>query len=158
MEQGKSVVSWQIDEYPRHERSVLWYVGATTIGLALLIYALVTLNFLFAFVIMMFGIIMLITATRTPGKITVAIKEDGIAVGRRFMPWKDLEKFWIIYEPPTVKSLYLDFKMMWRPHLAIPLGSNNPVAVRAALLKYLEEDLAKEDEPLSDYVGRLLKI
>jgi hypothetical protein len=34
----------------------------------------------------------------------------------------------------------------------------NPNEIRAALNKFVAEDLTKEDEPLSDIIGRLLKI
>jgi hypothetical protein len=34
----------------------------------------------------------------------------------------------------------------------------NPIKVREILLDYLEEDLDQENEPLSDGLGRMLKL
>ena len=53
--------------------------------------------------------------------------------------------------------LYINPKSMWRPHIGIPLLDNDPNHVREALLTYLPEDLEQEDEPTSDFLGRLLK-
>ena len=151
-------MSWQIYDRPHYERSGLWYVGAVAIGLGLIAYALVTLNFLFAFIILMFGIILLINANREPNRIAVSVTPDGIQVVRRRFAWKELKSFWIVYEPPAVKNLCLDFKSAWRPHLAIPLERQNPVEARKALLAFIEEDATREDESLTDFVGRVLKI
>ena len=93
-----------------------------------------------------------------PAQLMVSIFEDGIQAGENFYAYRDLKSFWIIYEPPEVKTLYFDFKSAWRPRLPVPLAEENPVEVRRFLLKYLEEDLSRESEPTSDALSRLLRL
>lgn len=158
MDHGKTLVKWEVDEYPRYHRPMGWYVGAFVVGGALVLYALVTLNFLFALIIVIFGIILALSAARPPLRFGFSITEDGVEVGHRFIPWKEVERFWIIYEPPDVKNLYIDFVSPIRPRVSVPLEDTDPNVVRRALLTYVKEDLSKEDEPLSDFLGRVLRI
>lgn len=151
-------MSWMVDEYPVYQRSWRWYVVTTVIGAGLLMYALVTVNFLFALIIAIFGIVTAISMQRTPVRVRVALMEDGVAIGHRFIPWLDVTRFWMVYEPPQVKMLYLDFKNTLRPDLALSLEDQNPSAVRHILLQYVQEDLNKDSEPVADFLGRLMKI
>jgi len=54
---GKELLSWEVSDHHGHERGTFWYVAAAVIALGTLIYAVLTRNFLFAFIIIMFGII-----------------------------------------------------------------------------------------------------
>ena len=155
---GTALRHWVIAEYTQHERGRSWYVVASLVAAGLLIWALITNNFLFAVLIMLTVIILLVRHSEMPPQLMVSVFEDGIQVGEGFYPFKDLKSFWIIYEPPEVKMLYFDFKNAWRPRLPIPLQDENPIEVRRLLLKYLEEDLSRESEPTSDALSRLLRL
>ena len=155
---GKTLASWRIKEYIQYQRSQAWYIVIGIIALLLLVYAIWTFNFLFAFIIILITIIIYMQTKGKPEKMTVNVVEDGIEVGDTFYPYNMINKFWIIYEPPEVKNLYLDVKGTLRPEISIDLGRVNPIKVRDALLVYLKEDLEKEDESGSDYLSRQLKI
>jgi len=62
------------------------------------------------------------------------------------------------YEPDEAKTLFFEFKNRVRPRLSIPLENKNPLKIRAILLKYLPEDVERENEPLSEQLSRLLKL
>ena len=47
------------------------------------------------------------------------------------------KSFFIIYQPPEVKSLYFEFKALTKPRLVIPLKDQNPVEIRKTLLEHL---------------------
>ncbi|MFQ6610626.1 MAG: hypothetical protein ACE5D7_07485 [Fidelibacterota bacterium] len=155
---GDILMSWKVEEFEKHNRSKTWYISIFIIGGALLIYSIAAANFLFAVIIVMIGIVSLLSSTREPGQLNFSIHEDGIEHGTQFYLYKELKNFWIIYEPPEIKSLYIDFKSALRPHLTIPLKTKNPVDVRRTLLKYIDEDATKEEEPFSDALGRMLKL
>ena len=42
--------------------------------------------------------------------------------------------------------------------LSIPLEKQNPIKIRKILLKYIDEDLDKDEESFSEILGRRLKI
>jgi len=158
-EKNKGILfSWEFPEFEKHKRSLGWYLSAIIIGGALLVYSVVTFNILFALIIILFIFISFLHSYQEPPVIKFEITEDGIRLGRKFFPYKELSKFWIVYDPPKVKNLYLDFKSFIKPTLSVPLLDQNPISIRKFLLENLEEDLEKEEEDLSDSIGKILKL
>lgn len=155
---GKEILAWDIDEYAKYERGWLWYVIATAVGLGLMVYAIVTSNFLFALIIVMFSLALYLSIVSEPAKIRFAVTEDGLEVGHTFYPYRQLQSFWLIYDPPLVKNVYFEFVSPIKPRLTIELDEMNPNAVRSALAGFIREDLTQVEEPLSDILGRLFKI
>ncbi|MFA5853450.1 MAG: hypothetical protein WC866_00020 [Patescibacteria group bacterium] len=155
---GEEIFGWMVDEYERHERGPVWYAIAFLVGLSLVLYAIVTRNFLFAVVIIMAGVIVALSAMREPQKIQFLVTTRGVALGHQFVPYKELRSFWILYEPPHLKNLYVDFRSPITPHLVIPIEDQDPVELRQALLEFIAENETQEEEPLTDILGRFLKI
>src|SRR3989338_7039549 len=153
-----ALFGWVIAEYTQHERGRTWYIIAGIIAIGLMSWAVFLSNFLFAVAVLLEVIILVVRHMEIPPQLMVAIFEDGIQIGEEFYSYKDFKSFWIIYEPPEVKTLYFDFKNAWRPRLPVPLEEENPLTVRSLLLKYLEEDLSRESEPTSDALSRVLRL
>ena len=82
----------------------------------------------------------------------------GVVMGEEFFRYQDIKDFSIVYNPPDVKLLYLDFHRLIHPLVALPLESANPNAVRDALLPYIFENLEREEEGLTDLVSRVYKL
>ena len=155
---GEPVCSWTIDEYERHERGPLWYAAAFVIGVTLVLYAMITQNFLFAIIIVMCGVIIGLSTLREPRRVLFQVTTRGVCMDKSFTPFKELKSFWIMYEPPDVKNLYLDFRNPMNPHVKVPLEDEDPLQVRQALLEFLREEAEQEQEPLTEILGRLLKL
>ena len=162
---GKVLREWVIPEYTQHERGRGWFITAGMAIVILLLFSFWTPNwffdqpnFLFATIIARAGITFLARHNRIPPLLSVVFYGDGISVGEAFYPWRELKTFWIIYEPPYVKTLYFHFQSAWRPRLPIPLEDENPVEIRQILLAYLLEDIERESEPTSDALSRLLRL
>ncbi|MFH1890234.1 MAG: hypothetical protein ABIJ91_01560 [Candidatus Kuenenbacteria bacterium] len=151
-------IKWSFLEYDQYDRSRGWYLLAIIIGGFILVYSVLTANYLFALIIIMAGIILVIKHHNNPDEIKFEINRQGIKLGKNECKYNTLENFWIIYEPPEVKNLYFNFKSTIRPRLTIPIGDQNPVHIKALLREYLEEDLEQENEPVSEILGRLLKL
>lgn len=157
-ELGKILLVWEFPEYERQNRSKAWYLAASIVVALLLLYALVTVNFLFAVIIIMGAIILILKEKFVPQSVKFAVSEKGISVDGRFYPYALLHSFYLIYRPGEVKKLFLEFKSFLRPRLNIPLMSQNPLAVRDLLNDYLTEDTEKEDEPASEVFNQWLKL
>lgn len=155
---GETLTAWTFPEFAAHQRGKTWYFSIIVICAAVLIWSAFTANYLFSLIIIIIGLILILQNRQKAAVLPCQIKEDGLEVGRNFYNYKDIKKFYIIYQPPEVKTLYFDFKSTLRPTLPIPLESQNPLKVREILKKYLEEDLEKEEEPASDAITRSLKI
>jgi hypothetical protein len=157
-ETGANLMSWIFPEYDKHERGKLWWVFFIGISTLLILFAVLTANFLFALIVLLIDAIILSFHFKKALEVQINFFENGLAVGKKYYEWRDFDTFWIIYEPPSVKNLYFHFKTPLRPRLDIPLLNQNPLHVRKILVEYLEEDLSKESEPTSDTLSRLLKL
>ncbi len=157
-EHGKTLISWEFPEYERHDRSFVWYLVAFIVIAGLLLYSVLTVNFLFSVIIIILVIINFFYFIREPRKVGFKITEDGIELDGKFYLYKELKNFWVIYDPPKVKSLYFDFKSSFSPLVPVSLEDQDPLRVRKVLLDYLEEDLEKEEESVSDGLSRILKL
>jgi hypothetical protein len=157
-EYGTEYFSWMIEEYPRYERGFFWYVFMGAAGIGLLIYSVMTANFLFALIIIMFAMVMYLTSLNRGNKIRFSITEAGLLIGESFYPYKDIQRYWFVYEPPEVKNMYFEFKSPLSPRLSVDLGQMNPNAIRQILGRVLVEDFNEDEEPVSDYLARLFKL
>jgi hypothetical protein len=157
-EYGESLAEWQTLARPYYKRGVIWYAIAAVVGVVLLAYSFWTANFLFAVLVVMFGIIITLQASRAPEVLDVAVTSVGVLLGARFIPFKDLKSFWIVYDPPGVKNLYLDFKRALFPHEVVMLEDVDPVELREILMQYLIEDGSHDGEPGLDTFSRIFKI
>ncbi|MFA6391743.1 MAG: hypothetical protein WCW66_03245 [Patescibacteria group bacterium] len=155
---GKTIIQWKFPEYEEHERGIIWYIVAGIVSAAFLTYAIVVSNFLFAIIIVIVDLIILIQINRKPDRIDFKITEEGLMIGSSFTPFRNISKFWIIYNPPKVKTLYINYKSTIRPGITIPLENKNPLRVREVLLKYIEEDIEKEEESNSEQIRKFLKL
>lgn len=157
-EVGTSLISWETWDYPPVERSRTWYVIASILGAAMLVYAIVTANYLFAIILLMIGVILLMNGLRHPKRVEIHITNLGIVIGDTFHDYKDIKDFALVYEPPIVKNLYIDFNSVLRPLISISLEDIDPNLVREALLPFAFENLQREDEALTDILRRVYKL
>ncbi len=156
---GDEIISWQVPEYDRHERTKLWYIIAIIITLLLLLFSLFTANFLFAVIIIIAALVIILHDGREPEKVKVSLTDEGIVVGRKFYDYDEIKNFSIVYKPrQEVKNLYFEFKSAVKHRLSIPLENMNPLSIRENLLKYLREDLDRTDQPLSEGLAKLFKL
>jgi len=155
---GEPILEWEVDEYPQHERSRTWYVVTTIIGVALIVYAIATANFLFAVIILMVGVIMLISIFKEPDRIPVVITSTGVLIDDTYYDFDAIRDFSIIYDPPVSKILYVDFQNRWHPMLSIPLEEMDPNQVRSSLLPFCAENLNRKEERLTDVARRMYKL
>lgn len=154
---GNPLYEWSFPEYEKFSRGRLWYAVMIGLGVVFVVYGMVTGNFLFSLIIALFGIILFLQQHQDPHEIAFAVTDLGIILGNRFYPYKELEAFYIIYNPP-VKTLFFETKNLIRPRIHVPMGDQNPLDLRFALLEFLPEDLEKDTEPTSEMAARNWKI
>ena len=155
---GTEYFSWTVDEYPQYDRGLFWYVFTVGTGIALLVYSVVTANFLFALIIVMFSLVMYMTHTRAAGRIRFAITDGGVVIGETLYPYKDIKRYWFVYEPPEVKNIYFELKSALSPRITVDLGDKNPNEIREVLGRFVYEDFNEDEEPISDFLARFFKL
>ncbi len=155
---GDIVYEWEVNEYEKYEHTPRWYLGMIGTALALLGFSLLTGNYLFALVIILFSIVIYLHEAQEPIVVPFTITTTGIILGRKFYRYSELKEFWIIYEPGQVKNIYFSLSSAIKHRLQVPLLDNDPVTIRDHLKKYVSENLAEEEEPLSDRLARVLQL
>lgn len=154
---GKTLHTWAFPEFTAHKRDRRWYTIAGVLAAIALLWAVYDGNVLFAIILLIAAIVYVMIGVRKPRQLTATFTEDGVSVDRAFYRWEEIDRFWLVYEPPIVKRLYLAFKAPLRPTLTIDLEQQNPVPLRKTLLTYLKED-PNGAEPLGDQVARTFKL
>lgn len=158
LQDAKVFHHWKITERPQQKKTLWWYATAIALVGFVVYYGIRTNNFLLALLAIMISAVYILLLQHGELPLEVNITNIGIWRGPYYYGYDEFAKFWVIYKPPLVKALYLDFKSIWKPRLSIYLGNENPVQVRASLLQYIAEDLDKEAESVSDMVERNFKI
>jgi len=151
---GSVLHEWTIQEYERHERGWLWYLIIGGLGLLMVFYGMATGNFLFSLIVILAAIVIFIQSNQEPLQVPFQITELGAVVGNKFYPYGEFDSFYVIYNPPHVKTLYLVTKGIIHPTLRIALLDADPMEVKQTLREFLVEDTEKEEEPLADRAAR----
>ena len=155
---GKTVYQWLVKEYEKYWRSPRWYAVMAIIGVAMIIYSVVSANYLFTLIVVLVGIVTFLHDSQEPRDVPFAIMERGILLGKKFYLFSELKNFWILYDPPYLKQLYFELDNMLKHRLYVPLMDYDPRPIREYLAKYLEEDLEQDEEPMIDRLTRMIKI
>lgn len=102
---------------------------------------------------------MYIHEKRPPQMIDFSLSKDGVKLGSKFYDYDVLKDFSVLYKPKeSIKNLYFEFKNTARPRLSIPLRRMDALEVRNFLIRYLDEDLERNNPPLSEQLTKLLKL
>ncbi len=150
---------WEIDSHNKPQRNKKWYIIAGVIALGLIVYAIIDKNYFFALILIISSALIIFFDNEPVKKITFAIKYDGVLVDNKFFSFESINNFYIIYRPKEdLKRIYFEFKNPIKHRLSIELYQQNPLELREYLLKYIEEDPAKNHEPLSEGLSKLFRL
>ena len=155
---GDIVFQWTVTEYDQNIRDKRWFIMVGILGVALILFAVLTSNYLFVLVVVLFGIILFLHGMQKPLEVGFAITQTGVVLGNKFYRYSEFDGFWLIYNPPQVKTLYFSFNSILKHRIHIPLLDNNPLPIREHLIKFVDEDFEQEEEPLSDRIARLFRL
>lgn len=154
---GKELLSWRAPEYEKQEKSRGWFITVSLIGAALVVGSIIMRNYLMIILIALFAIVIYILHKKEPLMLNIVVTNKGVKIGEKFYLYKDLDNFWIIYDPP-IKTLNFKTSRNFFPEISIQIEDEDPVEIREILLSYLDEDEEKDEESTADKLTRILKI
>ena len=150
-----TLVEWSAPEYEHHEKTSDWYWAVGIIAIGFLAIAFILKNFLFGILVLVGGFAFALFGAKKPKLISFSVTSRGLKIEKRLFPFDSLDHFWIHYDPPHKKELYIISKKLFVPQISIPLGFADPNEIREHLLKFVEE---KEiEEPFSQAIAKFLK-
>ena len=106
---GELLANWEFPEYTKIERNKWWYISFVILSISMLVYSYFTENPLFGLIIIIFIILYTIMERKDPSEVQILILEDGMIIGEKFIEYKEIKEFYIIYQPPTIKNLYIHY-------------------------------------------------
>lgn len=152
-----AVCSWQTSEFVRHDRGIIW-----KIMMPLLVFLAVFMGiyydvWTFSLAIATFALVYYILHRKGPETINVVISDIGIKVGSRCYPFSKIKAFWIIYQPPVLKTLHIRVSGDIALNIAIELEDQHPAAIRELLIDKIPE-IEGQKVSLVESLARLLKL
>ncbi|MEK9133157.1 MAG: hypothetical protein AAB606_05655 [Patescibacteria group bacterium] len=152
-----AVLTWKAPEYTYHEKSIIWFILAGFVALLLVIYGILTNGWTFSVAILVFAGTYYLVYREKPKMVEIKISRFGVKVGHHIFPYNHLKSFWIVYNLPFVKRLYLRFTSRLHPDIAISLEDMDAAQIRRVLADHLQE-LKGTHEPFSDALVRVFKL
>ncbi len=157
--QQENIINWKISEYDSPERNKRWYIIAIIVILAILTYSIITANYLFTIIMLIGSFLLFYYDKKKAPMIDFILEEEGTVIGSKFYDYDEIKNFSIVYKPKEdIKNLYFTFNNNLRNRMTIPLIDQDPLTIRRYLLQYLDEDLDRNHEPVSESIARMLKL
>lgn len=153
----KALISWHAPEYPHHEKSLLWFLIAALIIGILVFYGLETNGWTFSIALIVFAGTYYLIYRHKPRMVEVKVSGFGVKIGTQSIPFSSIKHFWVLYDPPHLKRLYLRMSSRFYPDIFVSLEDIDPANLRRLLSAYIKE-LEGRHEPFSDTLVRLLKL
>ena len=152
------LLSWRSPEFIQLERDRKWYLVVTIILLAIIAYAVFVNGLVMAITFILIGVVGYLYINNSPKILDFAVTKKGIIAGNVIYEFKNLESFWIFYEPERHETevVSLKTKSYLSPYVHIPIKNHSAEEVRQVLSQYIEED---EHEPgFVESLERLLRL
>ncbi len=151
------IISWVAPEHVRYQRGTLWKVIIgifliTSIGLGIYYNA-----WTFSLAVSVFVIAYYLIHRDHPNDVEISISDIGIKVGHRKYPFSRIKSFWLMYEPPHIRTLNIKVHGELAVDISIQLNHQDPSKIREFLIEKIPEKEGHQ-ESFSDIFARLLKI
>lgn len=153
----EKVISWEAPERIKHKRGKFWKIFMSAAFISAATIAFVHNQWTFSMAIIAFAIVYYLINKEHTKDVEVSISNIGIKVGKRKYPFSKIKAFWIIYEPPLVKTLNIKVHNDLSGDISIQLNEQDPSEIREFLIERIPE-LEGKSEALSDILVRLFKL
>lgn len=150
-------ISWIAPESYRHERGIIWKIVmglilTATVGLGIY-YGAWTFSLALATAVIVYFIL----HKDGPKDVKIIISDMGVKVGNRKYSYNNIKGFWVVYEPPRTKTIYIKVTNDLALDIPLLLEDQDPSEVRKYLIQRIPE-LENQGESLIDIYQRLLKL
>lgn len=149
-------IAWDAPEFVHYPKNIWWYVFLIVVGLGFVIFFSFQKDFLTAGLFFLLLVIIIYYGKATPRLLHIEITTHGIKINDNRLSYQQIKSFWLVYDPPTVKTLNFETTANFNRFLTLQLGEQNPLPVRELLLEYLAEDLDRGEQTV-DKISRNLK-
>lgn len=113
--------AWSIPAYEKPVRSVDWFwaLGIAVITGAVL--AIIAKNFLFAFLVVMGGILIVAYGRKEPDIMNIEISNHGISINKNIFHYEMIKGFWMYTDHKSRPRLIINVSRTLLPKITLPL-------------------------------------
>lgn len=147
----KEIIRWQANEYEPKKHGQYWFLSVGVATTLLAIFGILIRSYFFVSFIALAFMVTVMYAQRKPSRVSFAISEEGIKVGRRFYGFSELKSFWV-FEEKDGKDLSLETNKTLFPFVRFPLGGVETEKVRRTIGKFIPEK--EHQEVITDQIAR----
>lgn len=151
---GKDMLSWQAQEIPSLPSSQEIILALGIIALGLIVFAVLTQNYLFMIIVVLAALIMYIQNKKGAQTIDFSISGGNISINKKIYTYEDFQSFWIFgQEHEHGRELVLHSKKRIVPLYLIPIAPGiDIVSLKNILSNHLPE--IEERESLVDLLRK----
>ncbi|HCU70643.1 MAG TPA: hypothetical protein DIC35_02705 [Candidatus Moranbacteria bacterium] len=147
---------WKAPEFEVCEQDRRWYLYLALILMAIIAYAIYANSPIMAITFILIGLVGYTYIDKEPRTLDFMITHDGIIAGKEIFEYERIKSFWIFYEEDGSKVISLHMRSLITPYMHIPIGEENPLKIREALLENIEE--IKQEHNIVETLERLFRI
>jgi hypothetical protein len=147
---------WQAPEFEVREQDRRWYLYLALILVAIIAYAIYANSPIMAITFILIGLVGYTYIDKEPRILDFMVTDDGIIAGKEIFEHDRIRSFWIFYEEDGSKVISLHMRSLIAPYMHIPIGKEDPVKIREALLENIEE--VKQEHNIVETLERLFRI
>jgi hypothetical protein len=150
-------ITWEAPEYMHRPKPLLWYIIFAISTSGLILWGVYQKSPIAVLTYIVMAAVIMFFSLKKPELVTFRLTNTGIFIGKTEHPYKVIKKFWILYNPPEIKTLNLETSGYINNTISIELGSENPIEIKYFLKQYILEDIDKE-EGFAETLARKLKL
>lgn len=105
-----------------------------------------------AILLILSSFMLILYANKKPAVSKVVVNQAGVMTDDQAYYYKELKSFWLDYGPNGPKELSLEAKKWYRPYVKISIENQNPVEIRALMIKFIPEK--EHQRSLVDFISR----
>ncbi|MDP2933346.1 MAG: hypothetical protein Q8N81_04415 [bacterium] len=146
-------ISWTAPEYAHYPKSRGWYITFLLIAAVMFGTALFRKDVLMMAVLVIIFTIAFVMSRRAPNNAKVTLNEQGLKInGLLYRYDSSLRSFWITYRASEIKTLNFESTSYLNREITVQLEDQNPLEIRAFMLKYLPEDVDREESAIDKWL------
>jgi len=151
------ILTWYTPEFDYYQRGIIWKIIASLIVFGSSFLAFWSGAWSFGVLILVFAFVYYLIYFKSPNLLKAEVNDKGILYGKNFYRFENIKNFWVIYNPPFTRALYLKLSDRMLDEIKIIIPKESPEKLRE-ILKIKIKELSGKSETIQEVFSKILKI
>src|SRR3989344_5790671 len=123
-------IQWNAPEYLHYPKGGWWYGIISLLALGIVGYFAYSRDFLTATLFLALAGLLIFFARKSPRNLEIELGPGGLKINAFRIPYHEIKTFWVVYEPPEIKTLNFETPAPLNRYLTLQRGNEDPVAIQ----------------------------